>query len=115
MTPALKVTELVKSHTTFAGKEGLYAQTFALSMNKAAYDKLPPDLKRVIDNNSGIAVAALLGRAMDKGDKTGRAIAEKAGNNIVALKLAETQCWRHRRHGGGRLDQRDESQRHRRR
>jgi TRAP-type C4-dicarboxylate transport system substrate-binding protein len=94
VTPSLKVTELVKNHTTFAGKEGLYTQTFAFSMNKASYDKLPPDLKAVIDKNSGIETAAMFGRAMDEGDKAGRAIAEKAGNNIVALDLAETQRWR---------------------
>jgi TRAP-type transport system periplasmic protein len=94
VTPALKVTELVKNHTTFAGKEGLYTQTFAFSMNRASYDKLPPDLKAVIDKNSGIETAAMFGRAMDEGDKAGRAIAEKAGNNIVALDLAETQRWR---------------------
>ena len=94
VTPSLKVTELVKNHTTFAGTQGLYTQTFAFSMNKASYDKLPPDLKKVIDNNSGIATAALFGKAMDDGDKAGRAIAEKAGNNIVALELAEVQRWR---------------------
>jgi TRAP-type C4-dicarboxylate transport system substrate-binding protein len=94
VTPALKVSELVKNHTTFAGKQGLYTQTFAFSMNRAAYSKLPDDLKKVIDNNSGIETAALFGRAMDEGDKVGRAIAEKAGNNIVALDLAETQRWR---------------------
>jgi TRAP-type C4-dicarboxylate transport system substrate-binding protein len=94
VTPALKVSELVKNHTTFAGKQGLYTQTFAFSMNRAAYDKLPADLKKVIDNNSGIETAALFGRAMDEGDKAGRAIAEKAGNNIVALDVAETQRWR---------------------
>jgi TRAP-type C4-dicarboxylate transport system substrate-binding protein len=94
VTPSLKVTELVKNHTTFAGKQGLYTQTFAFSMNRAAYDKLPADLKAVIDKNSGIETAAMFGRAMDDGDKAGRAIAEKAGNNIVALDVAETQRWR---------------------
>ena len=94
VTPSLKVTELVKNHTTFAGKEGLYTQTFAFSMNKASYDKLPPDLKAVIDKNSGIETAAMFGRAMDEGDKVGREIAEKAKNNIVALDMAETQRWR---------------------
>ena len=94
VTPSLKVTELVKNHTTFAGKEGLYTQTFAFSMNKASYDKLPTDLKAVIDKNSGIETAAMFGRAMDEGDKVGREIAEKAKNNIVALDMAETQRWR---------------------
>lgn len=92
--PSLKVTELVKNHTTFAGNRGLYTQTFAFSMNKAAYDKLPADLKKVIDNNSGVETAALFGRAMEAGDKAGRDSAVKAGNNIVALDAAETQRWR---------------------
>jgi TRAP-type C4-dicarboxylate transport system substrate-binding protein len=92
--PSLKITELVKNHTTFAGQDGLFSQTFALSMNKASYDKLPDDLKKVIDNNSGIETAALFGRAMDEGDKVGRDQAVKAGNSIVALDAAETQRWR---------------------
>jgi TRAP-type transport system periplasmic protein len=92
--PALKVHELVKNHTTFYGANGLYNSTFAVSMNKASYDKLPADLKQVIDKNSGLETAAFFGRAMDEGDKVGRAIAQKAGNNIVALDAAETQRWR---------------------
>lgn len=92
--PSLKVHELVKNHTTFAGDTGLYTQTFAVSMNKAKYESLPADLKKVIDNNSGMAAAQMLGKAMDEGDKISRAIAEKAGNNIIALDLAETQRWR---------------------
>ena len=94
VTPSVKIAELVKNHTTFAGKDGLYTQTFAFSMNKAAYDNLPPDLKKVIDNNSGVETAALFGRAMDEGDKIGREIAVKAGNNIVSLDALETQRWR---------------------
>jgi TRAP-type transport system periplasmic protein len=94
VTPALKVSEMVKNHTTFAGKDGLYTQTFAFSMNKASYEKLPPDLKKVIDDNSGMVAATLFGRAMDEGDKVGREIAVKAGNNILALDVAETQRWR---------------------
>lgn len=94
VTPSLKVTELVKNHTTFAGAEGLYTQTFGFVMNQASYDKLPPDLKAVIDKNSGIETAAMFGRAMDEGDKAGRAIAERAGNRIVTLEPAEVQRWR---------------------
>jgi len=94
VTPALKVSELVKNHTTFAGDTGLYTQTFAFSMNRNAYDRLPADLKKVIDDNSGVETAAMFGRVMDEGDKAGREIAVKAGNNIVALDVAETQRWR---------------------
>jgi TRAP-type C4-dicarboxylate transport system substrate-binding protein len=94
VTPSVKIAELVKNHTTFAGKEGLYTQTFGFVMNKASYDKLPPDLKKVIDNNSGIETAALFGRAMDEGDKIGRDIAIKAGNKIIELEPAEVQRWK---------------------
>jgi TRAP-type C4-dicarboxylate transport system substrate-binding protein len=62
-------------------------------MNKASYDKLPPDLKKVIDNNSGIEAAAMFGRAMDQGDKDGLALAQKGGNNIITLNAAETARW----------------------
>ncbi|MFP5325712.1 MAG: TRAP transporter substrate-binding protein, partial [Gammaproteobacteria bacterium] len=92
--PSLKVQELVKHHTTFAGGNGLYVTTFALSMNKNAYNKLPADLKKVIDNNSGIETAAFFGKAMDEGDKVGRDLATKAGNKITELELAEVQRWR---------------------
>ena len=92
--PALKVQELVKNHTSFAGDRALYVATFVVAMNKAAYEKLPADLKKVIDNNSGAEMGAMFARTQDEGDKTGRAIAEKAGNSIVLLDAAETQRWR---------------------
>ena len=91
--PAVKVQQIVKNHTQFSGKVGLYTQTFAVAMNKASYEKLPADLKKVIDANSGIETAAAFGRAMDDGDKVGLALAKKAGNNIVTLDAAETQRW----------------------
>lgn len=94
VTPSVKIAEIVKHHTTFAGDEGLFTQTFALVMNRAAYDKLPADLKKVIDNNTGIEVAALFGRAMAEADKIGYDIAAKAGNSIVTLDAAETKRWR---------------------
>ncbi|MBI3155058.1 MAG: TRAP transporter substrate-binding protein [Burkholderiales bacterium] len=91
--PALKVQQIVKNHTTFSGSKGLYTQTFVVAMNKARYESLPPDLKKVIDDASGIETSAMFGRAMDEGDKTGRQAAEAAGNRIVALDQAETQRW----------------------
>jgi TRAP-type C4-dicarboxylate transport system substrate-binding protein len=94
VTPALKVSELVKNHTGFSGKHGLYTQTFVVAMNQNAYDGLPDDLKKVIDDNSGIETAAMFGRVMDEGDKAGLAIAEKLGNNIITLDEAETQRWK---------------------
>jgi TRAP-type C4-dicarboxylate transport system substrate-binding protein len=91
--PAVKVEQIARNTTTFSGNKGLYTQTFAVAMNKASYDKLPPDLKKVIDANSGMVAASMFGRAMDEGDKIGLALALKAKNNIITLDQAETQRW----------------------
>lgn len=92
--PALKVQELVKNHTTFAGDRALYVTTFVVAMNKGAYNKLPTDLKKVIDDNSGAEFSAQIARTQDVGDKVGRDLAVKAGNKITELELAEVQRWR---------------------
>ena len=94
VTLPLKVPELVKNHTSFSGDYGLYTLAFAFVMNKSAYDNLPDDLKKIIDDNSGVETAAAFGRAMDEGDKVGKAKAEKMGNNIVVLDEAETERWK---------------------
>jgi len=41
-----------------------------------------------------VQTAAMFGRALDEGDNIGRGIAQKAGNNIVALDATETARWR---------------------
>lgn len=92
--PSIKLQEMVKHHTSFSVDEGMFTQTFAFVMNRAAYDKLPADLKKVIDNNAGIETAAMFGRGMDTGDKSGRELAVKAGNTVTVLDMAETQRWR---------------------
>ena len=97
--PALKVEQIARNTTGFSGDKGLYTQTFAVAMNRAAYDKLAPDLKKVIDANSGMVAASMFGAAMDSGDKAGLAIAQKAGNKIVTLDEAETQRWRRAANG----------------
>jgi TRAP-type transport system periplasmic protein len=92
--PALKVQELVKHHTTFAGDRALYVTTFVVAMNKNAYNKLPADLKKVIDDNSGAEFSALIARTQDVGDNVGRDLALKNGNKINELEPAEVQRWK---------------------
>ncbi|MEX3011527.1 TRAP transporter substrate-binding protein [Hoeflea sp. TYP-13] len=94
VTPALKVPELVNTHTEFSGDRALYTAVFVLAMNKAKYDSLPDDLKKVIDDNSGLEFSAFAGRTMQEFDAPGRAIAEKAGNKIIVLDEAEVARWK---------------------
>ena len=85
VTPALRLSELVSNHTEFSGDEALYTSTFVLVMNKAKYDALPDDLKKILDEKSGADLSAFAGKVMMDFDKPGRDIAVAAGDNIITL------------------------------
>ncbi|MDP3225325.1 MAG: C4-dicarboxylate ABC transporter, partial [Rubrivivax sp.] len=90
--PAVKVQELTKFHTEFpAGSPALYTTTFVMAMNKARYDGLAPDLKKVIDANSGMATSAWLGKTQQGNDAPSRKITADRGNTIYTLSAAEAQ------------------------
>ncbi len=90
--PAVKVHELAKFHSEFpAGGPALYTNTFVLAMNKAKYDGLAPDLKKVIDAHSGMATSAWLGKVQQANDAPGRKAAVDRGNSIHTFSAAEAQ------------------------
>ncbi|QCB45757.1 TRAP transporter substrate-binding protein [Hydrogenophaga sp. PAMC20947] len=90
--PAVKVQELAKFHSEFDPAGGaLYTTTFVMAMNKAKYESLPPDLKAVIDKNSGLETSGWLGRIQQQGDAAGRESAVKLGNTIYTVPAAEAQ------------------------
>ena len=93
VTLPLKVHELVKYHTTFDGPRGLYTSVFLFAMNKAKYDGLPADLKTVIDNNSGLALARIAGPIWDKAEAPGIAKAKERGNEIIVLSKDAATQW----------------------
>ncbi len=93
--PSVKVHELTKYHAEFDPAGGsLYTTTFVMAMNKAKYNSLPPDLKKVIDNNSGMATSAWLGKVQQGGDVAGRKAAVDHGNTIFTVSAAEAQEFR---------------------
>lgn len=94
VTTPLRVAELVQTHTTFSGNRSFYVSFFIFAMNKAKYDSLPADLKKVIDDNSGLATSKWVGQVMDQGDAPGLKFAQDRKNNIVTLSPAETQRWK---------------------
>lgn len=93
VTAPLRVSELVNTHTAFGGDKSFYTTFFIFGMNKASYDRLPDDLKAVIDANSGIETSAWVGRVMDEGDAPGRAAAEARNNTIVTIEGEELARW----------------------
>ncbi len=94
VTTPLKVAELVNTHTTFSGNRSLYVSAFIFAMNKAKYDSLPADVKKVIDDNSGLATSKWVGKVMDDGDAPVCAAAQKRNNTIVTLDAKETSAGR---------------------
>ncbi|MFO1199259.1 MAG: TRAP transporter substrate-binding protein [Burkholderiaceae bacterium] len=93
--PSIKVEELVKSHTEFDSKDGsLYTTTFVMAMNQKKYDSLPPDLKKIIDNNTGLETSGFLGRVQQAGDIPGRKAAEARKNTILTFTSAEAANFR---------------------
>jgi len=92
--PVFKIPELVGNHTVFEGDRGLYTAVFILAMNKAKYEGLPADLKKVIDDNSGIHIAGQIGAVMDKGDIWGLGVTKKTKNNFVTVPANQLGPWK---------------------
>jgi TRAP-type transport system periplasmic protein len=96
--PSVKVHELTKHHAEFDPAGGaLYTTPFVMCMNKAKYNSLAPDLKKVIDANSGLATSGWLGKVQQAGDGPGRqAAAAVPGSSIYTIPAAEAQEFRRR-------------------
>ncbi|MEO5733723.1 MAG: TRAP transporter substrate-binding protein [Rubrivivax sp.] len=90
--PSVKVQELTKFHTEFDNSgPALYTTTFVMAMNKPKYESLAPDLKKVIDNNSGLATSGWLGKTQQGNDPIGRKAAVDHGNTIYQVSPAERE------------------------
>lgn len=90
--PSVKVHELTKFHSEFDPAGGaLYTTTFVMAMNKARYNGLAPDLKKVIDANSGLATSAWLGKVQQGNDGIGRKSAVDRKNTIHTISAADAQ------------------------
>jgi TRAP-type transport system periplasmic protein len=92
--PSLRLNDLLKNHTDFA-ESALSTATFVLAMNKAAYDRLPHDLKTVIDNNAGQVAAAMAGAMWDVEAKAVAATTRDRGDPVTVLTAEEIGHWRH--------------------
>ncbi|WP_394178610.1 TRAP transporter substrate-binding protein [Marinomonas posidonica] len=90
----MKIHELATHHTEFKGDRGFYTQFFIFSMNKKSYNKLPDDLKKVIDDNSGIPLAGFVGDVFDAYEIGARKDAVDNGNTFNTIEGAEYDRWK---------------------
>ena len=93
MVPTLRLNDLLKTHTEFS-ELSLSSRTYVLAMNKAAYDRLPRELKTVLDNNSGQLAAGMAGAMWDiQANAVADSVAER-GDVIVTLLPEAVAHWR---------------------
>ncbi|MBU0751961.1 MAG: TRAP transporter substrate-binding protein [Gammaproteobacteria bacterium] len=93
--PSIKVHEVTRyASETDARLPGLYTSVFMVAMNKAKYDSLPPDLKKVVDANSGIALSALAGRLYDEAAPVSKKVVLERGNVVNVIPAAELEKWK---------------------
>lgn len=91
--PSLKLADFLKFHTDFA-ESPLSMSTFVLAMNKAAYERLPRDLKSVIDDNSGQQAAGMAGTMWDLEAKVVADMVRDRGDTVTMLTAEEAAPWR---------------------
>ena len=92
--PAMKFQEITKFHTEMpVGGPQMSNTVFILAMNQARYDSLPPELKKIIDANSGAEPSAWVGKIFAEDAAPGRKSAEVRHNNFYTLPAAEWKRW----------------------
>jgi TRAP-type C4-dicarboxylate transport system substrate-binding protein len=91
--PSIKVEDYAKFHAEFAASPVLYTATFILAMNRKRFDTLPPDLKKVIDANSGQTAAQAAGRMWDDQAVVVADAVRGRGNTITLIDKAESERW----------------------
>lgn len=74
----------------YAIHPGMASATFAMAMNPAKYNSLPPDLKALLDKESGVAAAASFGAAWKDQEKHALEIETKQkGLQVIELPAGE--------------------------
>jgi len=90
--PALKVDELARFHSgPDPTQPMIYTSVFILAMNKPRYDSLAPDLKRIVDANSGLELSGQLGRLFDEVEVINK---KKTGGEVNVIANAEIEEWK---------------------
>jgi len=90
----LKMQEICKSHTETGAGHATISNTFLVfAMNQARYNSLPPELKKVIDQNSGREASKWAGKLWDSFQPPARKIAQDRHNTFNVLSDAEYRRW----------------------
>ncbi|MFD0916076.1 TRAP transporter substrate-binding protein [Pseudahrensia aquimaris] len=87
-----KIGELTDHHLKIPG--GLYTTVFAVMMNRAKWDALSDEHKKVLTEQGGIAGAKILGAGWDRADEAGLEVATADGGMVHELSPEEVARWK---------------------
>ena len=92
--PSTKINEVVKFHTEMPeGSPALYTSVIVIAMNEAKYKGLPAELRAILDKNSGMELAALIGRTWDQSAIAARQAEMGSGDKLLTLDPKEYARW----------------------
>ena len=78
---AFRLDELLNTHTNIP----FYNSTIVVSMNKDKYNSLPDDLKKVIDDNSGLVMSERIAKIFDDSNAEVMAAARAKGDTMIDI------------------------------
>ncbi len=82
--PSVKLQEITKFHSeTDPAENAFYTSTFMFVMNKDKYDSPPPDLKKIIDANSGREFCGEIGKVFTEADAAGKKLIDPGTINVI--------------------------------
>jgi TRAP-type transport system periplasmic protein len=87
--PPYRLHEVTKFHL----ETPIYQSPIMTIMSQKSYDKLPPDMKKVIDANSGLEYTKQIGKVWDELTIPARKAITDHGNTLYSLDNAERQRW----------------------
>jgi TRAP-type transport system periplasmic protein len=93
LVPPLRLNDLLRFHTEFSDRSPS-VRTYVLAMNKTNYDRLPRELKSVIDSNSAQVAAAMAGAMWDQQAAAVANMVVERGDLIVTLLPEAVTRWR---------------------
>jgi len=83
--PPFKLQQLTKYSVEGADKSRFGTSVFMFAMNKGRYDALPDDLKKIIDDNSGAALAGEMGTIWNAVEAPGKKMQKESGGEVIEL------------------------------
>lgn len=87
---SLRLADLVKHHVDLP----VYTLAFCICMNKRKFESMPPDLQKVVMDNSGTDEAARAGEGYDRAGKLGLEFLLKEKHDVYKPTAAEEAQWR---------------------